>query len=86
MGPALGRWGRYPALQVSDVLLVNEVIYGFGGLLALLLALILYDVLAAKRIYPVTLWGASGFILSLALFIFVVPNTDFARSFVLSLG
>jgi hypothetical protein len=86
VGPALGRWAVFPAMQLSEVRMVNEVIYGFGVLLALLLALVFYDVITTKRIHPVTTWGAPSFLLCLALFSFVVPNAEFARSFILWLA
>lgn len=83
--PALGRLAHFPILRLSEVQMVNEIIYGFGGLLALLLALVVYDLISIRRVHAVTIWGAPGILASLVLFSFVFANTDFARSFILSL-
>ena len=80
--PALARLGRIPIFQVGETQIVYETVAALAGLLVLLLALVLYDVRAQKRLHPVTMWGAPFVVampLGLAL---LLANTAIGQSVV----
>ena len=83
VGPALARFGQWPdAGEVNP----NEGVFLLGGLLVLLLVLVLYDVVAQKRLHPVTMWGAPFVVVLPAVFGFLIGNTAFGHSVVLLLN
>jgi uncharacterized membrane protein YozB (DUF420 family) len=82
MGQSLGRLGRFPGLWLSDSFVLNEVVYGLGGLLALLLSMCVHDMWVDRRLHRVTWMGAPillGSIVAAALFL---PNVRFARELI----
>ena len=78
--PALGRIARFPTFDG-----IPDGAIAFGGLLALLIAVLLHDVVCEKRVHRVTLVGAPFLLVCLVLGGLVIANTDFARTFVDSL-
>ena len=83
VGPALARFGQFPdAGEVNP----NEGVFLLGGSVMLLLALVLYDVLAQKRLHPVTMWGAPLVVVLPAVFGFLIGNTAIGHSVVFLLN
>jgi len=80
VGPALARFGQFPDAGEMNP---NEGVFLLGGLLMLLLALVLNDVVAQKRLHPVTMWGAPFVIVLPAALGFLIGNTAFGHSIVL---
>jgi hypothetical protein len=80
--PAFARIARYPWFQISESRMVNEIVYSFGGLLLLLLALVVYDRVVNRRLHPVTMWGAPIIVASPFVFGLLVANTGFGRSLI----
>ena len=76
-GPAVARFARYPEVGVGNP---TEFVFFFGGYLVLLLVLVVYDVLAQKRLHPVTMWGAPFVVVTPALFAFLIGPTAFGQS------
>ena len=83
MGQSLGRLGRFPAVQFSDAPLLNEVIFGLGGLVALLGSLCAYDLITRRRPHPVTAVGCPVFLGSILFAALVLPYTSVAQSIIL---
>lgn len=86
MPQSLGRLGRFPALRVGDSLMLSEAVYGLGGLLALLTAAALHDLLSRRSLHPATLWGVPvllGTIIGVGL---ALPNAGFAQGLILWLN
>lgn len=77
---AVGRIGRFPALPGS------EISWALGGLLVLLISLVLFDVVAHRRLHPVTLWGPPLLFVSIVLCSLVVPQTGVGQALILMLA
>jgi len=83
---SLARIGKFPLLQLVEPAFLNEVIFGLGGLLLLLLTLVVFDVLIRRRPHPVSLWGAPLLLVSFIFAAVIVPTTKFGQALVLVLG
>ena len=79
--PAMARISRWSVFDGLD-----PVLFSLGGLLLLLLALALYDLISTKRLHPVTLLGGSFFFGSRLFALFVISTSEFGRAFVRGLG
>lgn len=79
--PAMARISRWSVFDGLD-----PVLFSLGGLLLLLLALALYDLISTKRLHPVTLLGGSFFFGSRLFAILVISTSEFGRAFVRGLG
>lgn len=73
--PATHRVGLLPFLQALDSREANALVFAVAGLLVLLLSLVLYDVVALRRLHPVTAWGVPGSFAWFLVCIFVIPGT-----------
>lgn len=80
---ATGRIGRYEILRLSVDPVVNETVYGLGGLAALFASVFLYDVLKHRRPHPAVLWGVPLFLGSIFASVLIVPNTRFGQGLIL---
>ena len=85
IGMSTGRIGRYEILRLSDDPVINETVYGLGGLAALFAAVFLYDVLNRRRPHPAVLWGVPLFLGSIVASVLIVPNTRFGQGLILLL-
>lgn len=86
MPQSLGRLGRFPMLRVSESTPLSEAVYGLGGLLALLAAMALHDLLSRRRLHPVTTWGVPMLLVTIIGAGIVLPNAGFAQSLILWLN
>jgi len=84
MPQALGRMGYMPSLQIVDGFL-NNVLYGFGGYLLLLSAMLIHDRISEGRFYPVTVWGASVLVLANIVGM-MISRTAIGQSLIEALG
>lgn len=76
---AFGRVGRFPALPGS------EVTWALGGLASMLVALVIHDRLALKRVHPVSLWSGPLLFAAIVLSAVVLPRTELGQALVLAL-
>jgi hypothetical protein len=79
--PAMSRMWRWPVFDGLDPLLL-----GLGGLLSLILALGVYDLVVRKRVHAVTLCGGSFFMGCKIIGIYVIASSEAGLSFVRGLG
>ena len=79
--PAIARISRWAVFDRLD-----PVLFSLGGLLLLLLALALYDLISTKRLHPVTVLGGSFFFGSRLFALLVISTSEFGRAFVSGLG
>jgi uncharacterized membrane protein YozB (DUF420 family) len=86
MGQSLGRIGRFPGMRLSDSFMLNEVVYGLGGLAALLLSIVIHDLIVRRRVHPVTAWGAPLLLASIIMAALLLPKTTFAQALILLLN
>jgi len=86
MGQSLGRLGRFPGFRLGDSLLLNEVLYGLGGLTLLVAAVCFYDLSTRRRLHPVTLFGGPTILGVIVLAAAILPGTELAQSLVLWLN
>lgn len=86
IGPALARLATFEPFQVSDLRVVNDAVYGLGGLVALLGAVVLYDVLSRGRPHPVVLWGGALLVGSIIFTGLILSRSGFAQGLILLLG
>lgn len=86
MGQALGRFGRMPALRIADSQLVTEIVFAIGGLVALLLAMVVHDLVADRKVHRVTRVGVPLLFGSILLGTTVIPRTGFAQALILWLN
>jgi hypothetical protein len=84
MPQALGRIGYMPAFQILEGSL-NNMLYGFGGYILLLVAMLIHDRLNEGRFYPVTVWGASALV-SATILSMTIAGTEFGRGLIEALG
>ncbi len=84
MPQALGRIGYMPSFQIVDGFL-NNVLYGFGGYLLLLSAMLIHDRISEGRFYPVTVWGASVLVLANIVGM-MISRTAIGQSLIEALG
>jgi hypothetical protein len=80
--PAMVRAVRAPASAMGlDYLTVS-----LAGVLLLVLAIVVYDLVSRKRLQLVTVLGGSSYALLKVVSIFVIASSDFGRSFVRGLA
>jgi hypothetical protein len=84
MPQALGRIGYMPAFQILEGSL-NNMLYGFGGYILLLVAMLIHDRINEGRFYPVTVWGASALV-SATILSMTIAGTEFGRGLIEALG
>ncbi len=56
-GPALSRMWVLPSIEVFGGIELNTLVFYYGGMAALPLALVIHDVATTRRLHPVTLLG-----------------------------
>ena len=86
MGQPLGRLAHIEALQFSQSQFLNEIVYGLGGILALLLSLIVFDVLVRGRPHLASAIGAPLMFGSVFLSATVIPQSRIGQGLVLIFG
>jgi len=84
MPQALGRMGYMPSLQIVDGFL-NNLLYGFGGYLLLLSAMLIHDRISEGRFYPVNVWGASALV-SANIVAMLISGTEIGKALIEALG
>jgi hypothetical protein len=84
MPQALGRIGYMPSFQIVDGFL-NNVLYGFGGYLLLLLAMLIHDRISEGRFYPVTVWGVLALVPA-NIVAMLISRTEFGKALIEALG
>ena len=82
MGPALSRMWVLPIIDVWPGVELNTLVFYYGGMAALPLALVVHDVMTTRRLHPVTLLGVPGLFASLQLVSSVVPATELGRAII----
>lgn len=85
LSPALARAWVFPSFEVWPGMNINTLVFAHGCKLALPLALVIHDLVTARRPHPVTLVGIPSLFGTLALVQKVVPNTELGRSLILLL-
>lgn len=83
---SLGRIGRAPVFQFSEIPLFGELVVGIGGLVLLLGAMFVHDLVADRRVHRVSLVGAPLLFVSILLSTTIVPRTAFAQGLILWLN
>ena len=86
IGMSTGRVGRYEILRLSDSQMVNETVYGLGGIAAFLASIVLYDVFRRRRPHPAALWGAPLLLGAIVVSAVILPNTRLGQGLILLLG
>lgn len=86
MGQSLGRLGRFPGLRLGDTFVLNEVVWGLGGLVALITAMAIHDLVTMRRIHRATLLGGPAIPVTVILAAVVLPSAEFARGLILWLN
>jgi uncharacterized membrane protein YjfL (UPF0719 family) len=84
MPQALGRIGYMPSFQIVDGFL-NNVLYGFGGYLLLLSAMLIHDRISEGRFYPVNVWGISALVPA-NIVAMLISRTDMGKALIEALG
>jgi len=84
MPQALGRIGYMPSLQIVDGFL-NNALYGFGGYLLLLSAMLIYDRINEGRFYPINVWGGSALV-SANIVAMLISQTEIGKALIEALG
>lgn len=82
MGQPLVRIGHLDLFRLSDSLIVNDAVYGLGGILLLFSFVVIHDIRRLKRPHPVVAWGIP---LQLGLTILtgvVIANSEFGYSLI----
>ncbi len=82
IGPALGRIGRFPWLQISESDVINVISYDLGGTFLLLVALVIYDRVETSRLHIATKWGAPIVFAAPLVFGLIGASTGMGRSLV----
>lgn len=85
MPQSLGRFGRLPLPRVIDSV-PNEVLFGLGGMLLLLAAVWVHDVVRRGRLHPVTGFGCPFVLGMIALATVALPDMRAARNLILWLN
>lgn len=83
MGQPLVRIGHLDLFRLSDSIIVNDAIYGLGGILLLFSFVVIHDIRTIKRVHPAVAWGIP---LQLGLTIItgiVIANSEFGHSLIL---
>jgi uncharacterized membrane protein YozB (DUF420 family) len=84
MPQALGRIGYMPSFQIIDGFL-NNVLWGFGGYLLLLSAMLIHDRISEGRFYPVNVWGISVLVPA-NIVAMLISRTEFGKALIEALG
>lgn len=86
MGPPLARIGHFDAFRISDTLVVNDAVYGLGGVLALYALVLIHDLRVLGRPHVTLLWAVPlqfGLIIIAGL---VMAGTEFGQGLVLAVS
>lgn len=86
MGPPLSRIGHFEMFRVSDSIIVNDAVYGLGGVLALYLVVAIHDFLVLGRLHGTLLWAVPlqfGLMIVAGL---IVAGTGFGQGLILLLA
>ena len=86
MPQALGRMGRMPAFQISDMPLRSEIVVAIGGLTVLLAAPFVHDLRKRGRPHLVTAVGVPLLLITVVVAAAVIPRTGFAQGLILLLN
>lgn len=74
LGPALGRMGRHSFMRISEDFMINEAIYGLGGVFLLLLTLSIYDLYKSGKLYRATIIGLLWFFVSNVILFSIISS------------
>ena len=80
--PAMARVVRWPASAVG----LDQITVSFAGVLLLILAIAVYDLVSRKRLHLATLLGGASYALIKVVSIFVIASSDIGRSLVRGLA
>jgi len=81
MQPPFTRIFRWPLFEG-----VNAQAWGLGAIFLLLLALAISDIVARRRVHPLTLWGGAFLIAARVVGVFVIASSEAGRSYVRGIG
>lgn len=85
MPQALARIGYIPQLAILEGM-GNNVLYAFGGLLILMIAMLVHDRISEGKLHPATRFGVPTLILLIVSGTFLLPQTKLGVGLILSLG
>ncbi|MCZ6834208.1 MAG: hypothetical protein O7G85_00395 [Planctomycetota bacterium] len=80
MGPDLSRMRVLPVIDVWPGMELNTLVFSYGLMLALPLALVIHDVVTNRRLHPVTLLGIPGLFIGLKIVSSEVPGTEIGQA------
>jgi hypothetical protein len=84
MPQALARIGYMPSFQIVEGSL-NNFLYGFGGPLLLLAAMLIHDRISEGRFYPVNVWAISVLV-PVNIAAVLIASTEFGKGLIEALG
>lgn len=82
MGPPLVRIGHFDLFRVSDSIIINDAIYGLGGLLVLFTVVLIHDIRTLGRPYFIVAWGIPLQVVFTILTGLFIANSEFGHSFI----
>ncbi|MGD8749278.1 MAG: hypothetical protein PVI44_12515 [Balneolaceae bacterium] len=86
MGQPLTRIGHFDLFRVSDLLMINDAIYGLGGIIVLFLIVGIYDMRVLGRPHR-TFWWAMSFQLGLTIIGgMIIASTEFGQGLIFLLN
>lgn len=83
MGQPLTRIGQLEILVISESRMINDAVYGLGGLLLLLVLVIAHDLWVRGKPHRVTAIGVPALLLGLIGMGVAVPNSAFGQAVIL---
>lgn len=86
MGQPLTRIGHFDLFRISDLLMINDAIYGLGGIMVLFLIVGIYDMRVLGRPHR-TFWWAMSFQLGLTIVCgIIIAPTEFGKGLIFLLN
>jgi hypothetical protein len=82
MGQPLVRIGHFDLLRVSDSIIINDAIYGLGGLLLLFAFVVIHDIRTLGRPHFIVVWGIPLQVVFTIITGLFIANSEFGHSLV----
>ncbi len=82
MGQPLVRIGHFDFFQVSDSIIINDAIYGLGGLLLLFTIVLIHDIRTLGRPHFSVVWGIPLQVVLTIITGLFIANTEFGYSLI----
>lgn len=86
MGQPLVRIGHFDLLQVSDSIIINDAIYGLGGLLLLFAFVVIHDIRALGCPHFIVVWGIPLQVVFTIITGLFIANSEFGHSLIFLLN